>query len=334
MLSSWFRMKYPNIVTGALASSAPILQFEGLAGYNPDEYNQIIYNDYAMQSSQCANTLQSSFPTIATLSQQGSSGLQTISDSLGLCTTVTQQEIPRLNSFLNTAMTYMAMTDYPGSSDFLQAMPSYPVSVACKLVGGVLDASPTQTPSVILQATRAAIGVYYNWSGTQSCFDILQGASANLGDAAWDIQACTEMVFPINSGGLFPPSVFNVTAYVEECRAVNLVARPHWVSLNFQSDQIAQLNSNKSTAQPPLGFSQIIFSNGQLDPWRSGGVTKSLSPDVIAIVIEQGAHHVDLRFATPEDPATVTAARAQEKQIIQTWINSFYAQRSKITILE
>src|SRR3989338_193613 len=53
MLSAWFRMKYPNIVVGALSSSAPILQFEGLAGYDPNAYNQIIYDDYAMQSIIC-----------------------------------------------------------------------------------------------------------------------------------------------------------------------------------------------------------------------------------------------------------------------------------------
>ena len=29
MLASWFRIKYPWVVDGALAASAPILQFEG-----------------------------------------------------------------------------------------------------------------------------------------------------------------------------------------------------------------------------------------------------------------------------------------------------------------
>ena len=39
MLSAWMRMKYPNLVQGAVASSAPILHFRGAV--DPSEFTRV-----------------------------------------------------------------------------------------------------------------------------------------------------------------------------------------------------------------------------------------------------------------------------------------------------
>ena len=80
---------------------------------------------------------------------------------------------------------------------------------------------------------------------------------------------------------------------MEDCRIkYGVISRPHWISDNF--------GSNFDSA------SNIVFVNGDLDPWIAGGVTSSKSKTVDTIIIEGGAHHLDLRFAQEDDiPAVV-----------------------------
>ena len=44
----------------------------------------------------------------------------------------------------------------------------------------------------------------------------------------------------------------------------------------------------------------------------AGGYLKSQGPTLPAVLIELGAHHLDLRSADPEDPECVKVARQQD----------------------
>ncbi|KAJ0039637.1 hypothetical protein Pint_27828 [Pistacia integerrima] len=75
--------------------------------------------------------------------------------------------------------------------------------------------------------------------------------------------------------------------------------------------------------------SNIIFSNGLLDPWSGGSVLHNISDTIVALVTEEGAHHIDLRPSTPEDPAWLIEQRETEIKLIEGWIN--YYQEKKAT---
>mmetsp|Transcript_8763 Transcript_8763/g.15060 ORF Transcript_8763/g.15060 Transcript_8763/m.15060 type:complete len:96 (+) Transcript_8763:458-745(+) len=51
-----------------------------------------------------------------------------------------------------------------------------------------------------------------------------------------------------------------------------------------------------------------------------GGVVESLSPSLVAIVIENGAHHLDLMWSHPLDPPSVLEARLTEKRHMHKWV--------------
>ena len=58
------------------------------------------------------------------------------------------------------------------------------------------------------------------------------------------------------------------------------------------------LNPKKDFAKA----SNIIFSNGELDPWHAGGVMDKINDSVKTLYIGDSAHHLDLRLPHPQDP--------------------------------
>lgn len=70
-------------------------------------------------------------------------------------------------------------------------------------------------------------------------------------------------------------------------------------------------------------LSNVIFSNGVIDPWHSGGVLTAPNANVTSLYIDNAAHHLDLRSPNAEDPASVTAARATETAVIAQWIDQY-----------
>ncbi|KNC51652.1 peptidase S28 family protein [Thecamonas trahens ATCC 50062] len=308
MLAAWIRVKYPALVKGSLAASAPILEFEGLV--DPTAYNAVITRDFADAAPGCADNIRQVYNNVLPEMRTTASGRRAIGDALRTCKPVeSQADVDQVFEWSNSAFAYMSMLDYPAPSDFLRPMPGNPVNVSCKYA----TALPTQpTDAERIAAFGLAAGVYWNGTGDAECFDIYAQLSPNLGNMTpWDFQACTEMVFPITQTGttdMFWPAPFNLTAYEEACmQQFGVMPRPYWAQTYYGSNNLE-------------AASNIILSNGVLDPWISGGVTKTVSDSVVAIVIEHGAHHLDLRWSDPADPQSVIDARKQEFELISSWL--------------
>lgn len=60
MLAAWFRMKYPHLVTGAIASSAPILQFTA----DCNRFNTILTSVFSAGHKICAQNIKASWNVI------------------------------------------------------------------------------------------------------------------------------------------------------------------------------------------------------------------------------------------------------------------------------
>ncbi|XP_027352833.1 lysosomal Pro-X carboxypeptidase-like [Abrus precatorius] len=308
MLAAWFRMKYPHVAIGALASSAPILHFMDLV--SPDIFSSIITQDFRSESENCYKVIKGSWELISdTANEHG--GVELLRKSFRICSNDIGEGA--LEGWLRTAWTYTAMTDYPTPSNFLNPLPPYPVKKMCEAI----DSSVAENNT--LGKLYAAANIYYNYTGTATCFDLDDDSDPHdLG--GWQWQACTEMIMPVggsNKESIFPESEWSYEARSSFCDSFfGVEPRPHWITTEFGGHSIERV-LKRST-------SNIIFFNGLRDPWSGGGVLKNISKTIVAIVAKEGAHHVDLRYSTKEDPKWLKDVRKQEVQIIASWISQYY----------
>jgi len=73
-------------------------------------------------------------------------------------------------------------------------------------------------------------------------------------------------------------------------------------------------------------ISNIFYTNGNSDPWSPAGMLPDtqlpykIDQSVISRVIDSGGHHLDLFWATENDPESVLAVREEQKLHIMKWI--------------
>jgi lysosomal Pro-X carboxypeptidase len=59
------------------------------------------------------------------------------------------------------------------------------------------------------------------------------------------------------------------------------------------------------------GASNLVFSNGLMGPWHGGGILQNVSDTIVAVVIPNGGHHVDLMFANPGENCGLRGLESQ-----------------------
>jgi lysosomal Pro-X carboxypeptidase len=316
VLAAWFRIKYPHIAIGAVAASAPILQFEDIVP--TDTFYRIVSSDFKRESTSCFNYIRESWDAIDNIAAQNG-GLHNLSTKFHMCRDL--QGAWELEDWLSSAYSYLAMVDYPFASDFLMPLPAYPIREVCQAIDGLPDGSH------VLSRIFAGASVYYNYTGNVDCFQPDDSGNIDLGTSGWNWQACTEMVMPMSSdpdNSMFQPFSWDLKSYDQFCMEnYGVKPRPYWITSEYGGKNIKAVLKNSA--------SNIVFSNGLLDPWSGGGVLEDISSSIVALVVPEGAHHLDLRAATESDPNWLVQQRAMEIRYISKWLAEVYRDKKQTT---
>jgi len=353
-------MRYPDALDGMIAASAPILSFEGLSpSYDPSTYDMIVTRDAGGLGSgaapACADNIRAAWLEIDKLATTDE-GRAILTEQFATCTPIaTKEEGNSLVSWIQSPLGYMAMGNYPFPSDYMthgdgKPMVAWPMRSACSYL-----ATPNLSGAKLMFGLRQFASVWYNrtnvnakclFNGEQKEKGIVARNAAtgqairarrpmsrrqrdddnddddNSNDdcaGTWNYQYCTQMVQPFASGlgkdMFYPPSPWNVTETVAGClEQYNVQCRPDWVNVGFPG---SRLDGGR--------FSKIIFTNGYLDPWSGGGVLRNISSknELWAYVLQNGAHHLDLMWAHPDDPPDAVDARRFIEETIRRWFQMF-----------
>lgn len=327
MLAAWLRMKHPSTFQGALAASAPILYFKNAPSAREAAFSDVATNDFAQvypKHMNCSSGIKEGFQIMidAKDGKTPGYGYDAMSSVFKTCKAVnSSKDVENLYAHVQNAFLYMAMTDYPYPSSFLQPMPAWPVNASCATYENITtDGKPSLERNVtMLTALKNASDIYFNSSGQISCTDFDDtDATGNLDGAGWNVLACNQLFMPTSMGknSMFIDDPTDYAANTKYCQdTYGLTPDYEWALRTFGGyDQMRDFKY----------YSNIIFSNGDLDPWKAGGVTVEANPELPMIMIPGAAHHLDLRLPNEVDVGTpVEKARQTEMEWIQKWVVAY-----------
>lgn len=351
MLAGWHRFKYPHLTSGALACGAPVDLYPGEG--KQELFYEATLHDFRKYGARagfplCADTVEAALAAVETLDDDLPLLTRTFHTCRPLAAGPDGAGVEKLLFFIKGALATMACVDYPFAADFITPMPASPVNVACARVAAAAGpAGPNASAATLARALQAGVSVFTNYTGIVPCHNVseelvghlprppshgVRGRRPNnanavgVGDIAyddivrpWNYQACTELILePLTTdgSGFYTESDAQVAEVAANCRKQfgGVSVRPEWMVRSFGTGaQLARATTN------------IVFSDGEKDPWRVGSVpanASALSRDgsVVHILLADSAHHEDLRFSRPEDPPSVAAAKALEREHIARWI--------------
>jgi lysosomal Pro-X carboxypeptidase len=335
-MSTWFRIRYPFTVDMALAASAPIFGFPGLC----DQYswNKVVTDAFRTAGGdECVNLFRDGYWQTSSLSPEA------VTAAFNTCTPATlpchAEEVASLVldwtgtaaelgsyplSNINKSLTNWACSRMLNAGDGLRA---YQAMLSPLLPGQCLNISwSTQCDGNTDDDTEVDLSA----PSPGRCATEWNVPNSGCQDG-WGIESCTTEIHPIESNNVtdfYPPSShpFNETDRLLGCR--------YNYGSNLRIDGLAMPRSwgQMDIARMATSASRIIFSSGSFDPWSSMSVNKTLSPTLIYVPIEGGAHHSDIGnnynpIPASDDTPALIEARNIETEILMGWVKDFHAER-------
>ncbi|DBB05210.1 hypothetical protein WJX82_009396 [Trebouxia sp. C0006] len=327
-LAAYSRIRFPDVIAGAVASSAILLGCPGLGvdpSFDPYAFAKVATrtaSSEAGSAAACPRNVQSFFKELFALSNN-STGVELINQHMKLCSDSklkSAQDTSGLASFLGELWVIGAQFDYSFAG---QGYVANEVQAACNFLADpnltgtdLLDAMSQAADVLLGNASTAIVGCLATSGFNNPTFSL---SSGNVD--AWDYQVCTQLVQPFSYDGgtdMFFDLPYDLDGTDAACfQYYGVRSQPNWAATNFGLSAIRQ-------------SSYIFFTNGFLDPLSACIPSTNIS-NTVTVALHDGAHGSDILKSRPaSDTPGVIEVRRQAAQLIAQWVTDYNFNRNSI----
>uniref|UniRef100_A0A8C9DAH8 Serine protease 16 n=1 Tax=Panthera leo TaxID=9689 RepID=A0A8C9DAH8_PANLE len=187
-----------------------------------------------------------------------------------------------------------------------------------------LDPFNTSDQRSFLQVVIHSLGqrcLSFSRAETVAQLKVTESQVSGVGDRQWLYQTCTEFGFYVTCEDPSCPfsRVPALPSQLELCQQV------FGLSTSSVAQAVTQTNSYYGGQTP--GATQVLFVNGDTDPWHALSVTQASGPSASALLIPGASHCMDMAPERPSDSPSLRRGRQSISQQLQTWLG--LAQRSQ-----
>eukprot|EP00605_Chrysophyceae_sp_TOSAG23-4_P001430 GSChrysophyteH1.ASY1.ANO1.1558.1 assembled CDS len=312
-LSAWFRLKYPSITHGSIASSAPVTAKVNFAEYMDVVGESIRY----FSGSECYDALQEGAQHLALLTQDGFGGenMRKLEKDFRVC--------GEIRNKWDLAVFYSnIMGNLQGTVQYNnEHMGVFNITDVCRVMQGSEESSYNKLVKLSKLYLEQA-GEECDDASYKNTIDYLASTSPDPSNAArpWVYQTCSEFGYYQTADSPNQPfNAFHHELSLDFSRKICFDAFDGW-----KSDPNVEF-TNIKYGGTHIDASRIVFTSGSIDPWHALGVTNFTAtlPQMSEqpVYIRGTAHCNDLYAPNAAtDPESLVHAREIVAEKVTEWL--------------
>lgn len=319
-LAAWFRLKYPHLADGAVASSAPLL-----AKVNFIEYLEVVdasLMTYDASKGAC-NTAVSQATQNIQIMVATYGGRQQLQKMFKLCDSLDPNVAKDIMNFYQTLVgNFEGVVQYNKDNRAFEGAVGTNITVdtLCDIMTDTSNGSPLEryamVNTLIMKTYDEDCQDFKYDKMIDSMRETSWNSSAAEGGRQWTYQTCTEFGFYQSSDSSKQPFGHSFPIEFSTAQCADIYGSTYNLSVIDRGVE----RTNQNYGAKGIRVSNIVFPNGSIDPWHALGITEDLGPDALAVFINGTAHCANMYPATPKDSLGLVAARVKIEANIGKWL--------------